>query len=85
MTTRIRVARIVSGAIGLLVGYLIWQWLWNTAHQEVSAASMDAIAQSRAFVSLVGLAAVGLVLGCSLICAALTESVVRWSTRRREF
>ncbi|SMQ72596.1 hypothetical protein SAMN06295909_2863 [Plantibacter sp. VKM Ac-1784] len=81
MLNRYALARTVGGLLGLGVGYLLWEGLRNAMLREIPAGAWEAATISDAFVSLIGIAAVALIMTPGLVLSAVAEQATRWMSR----
>jgi len=68
MLNRYALARTLGGLLGLGVGYLLWEGLRDAMLREIPAGAWEAATASDAFVSLIGIAAVALIMTPGWCC-----------------
>lgn len=81
MLNRYALARTLGGLLGLGVGYLLWEMLRDAMLREIPAGAWEAATASDAFVSLIGIAAVALIMTPGLVLSAVAEQATKWLSR----
>lgn len=81
MLNRYALARTLGGLLGLGVGYLLWEGLRDAMLREIPAGAWEAATASDAFVSLIGIAAVALIMTPGLVLSAVAEQATKWLSR----
>ncbi|MBF4563482.1 hypothetical protein [Plantibacter sp. VKM Ac-2876] len=77
MLNRYALARTLGGLLGFGVGYLLWEGLRDAMLREIPAGVWEAATASDAFVSLIGIAAVALIMTPGLVLSAVAEQAER--------
>lgn len=81
MLNRYALARTLGGLLGFGVGYLLWEGLRDAMLREIPAGVWEAATASDAFVSLIGIAAVALIMTPGLVLSAVAEQATKWLSR----
>jgi len=66
---RLRVVRLIFGALGLLAGYMVWSLLLSRFQSSVPADMLSELQDNENFVWLVSVSATALILGSCLLLA----------------
>ncbi|MDD9152087.1 hypothetical protein PUY80_05815 [Plantibacter flavus] len=81
MLNRYALARVLGGLLGFGAGYLLWEMLRNAMLREIPAGAWEAATASDAFVSLIGIAAVALIMTPGLVLSAVAEHLTKRVSR----
>jgi hypothetical protein len=66
---RLRVIRLVFGALGLLAGYIVWSLLLSRFQSSVPADMLSELRANENFISLISVSATAFILGSCILLA----------------